>query len=239
MSITVCYGHRVTSRSRSETHEIKPRVVPCVDSSLDMKPNDALSETLTLQTVHYKWQDAMKSNMLWQPSVRGTSVNVDLITWVIVQTAIMIRFRRGCHALLKLNTWNSIHLQPAGKHSDWHQRVTLSITINSTTSCQHTQAVWKRKHSQHKVFLEKIWLLVRWHQNPKQSIYLEHNMLTAHWELRQDYLDKLYERIIYSLSEEKSLSVRSTVSLSSPTEALVSEVRCPTELRACTAWVMN
>lgn len=65
--------------------------------------------------------------MLCQPSVQGTSVNVDLITWVTVQTAIVIRFRRGCHALLKLNTWNSIHLQSAGTHSGSRQSVTLSV----------------------------------------------------------------------------------------------------------------
>lgn len=91
----------------------------------------------------------------------------------------MIRIGRGCHALPKLNTWNSIHLQPAGTHSGWHQRVTLSLT-QSTAGRLSAQTGSVKTQTR----TTKIWLLVRWHQNPKQSNYLKRSVLTAHWGLK-------------------------------------------------------
>lgn len=99
----------------------------------------------------------------------------------------MIRIGRGCHALPKLNTWNSIHLQPAGTHSGWHQRVTLSLT-QSTAGRLSAQTGSVKTQTR----TTKIWLLVRWHQNPKQSNYLKRSVLTAHWGLKTGLFILLY-----------------------------------------------
>lgn len=100
-----------------------------------------------------------------------------------------------------------LHPSAACRDTQWltskcdYKYVTLSVhhQLNNRPSAQiggvKTQNTHKTKCSKRTTYIE----VTKRHLNTKQSSYLGHSMLTAHWALRQDYLERLYNRIIYSL----------------------------------------
>lgn len=111
--------------------QIKPRVAP------DVKPNDAFSPScyyLSLKqfTLKPPWQQSR--TCCGSHLARGTSVNVDLITWGTGETAIVIRFRKWgwggggggglpCIAKAEHMELHPSTLQRAGTRGGWHRSV--------------------------------------------------------------------------------------------------------------------
>lgn len=102
-----------------------------------------------------------------------------------------------------------LHSSTAHRQTQWLTSKCGTVSVNQQLN--NRKSLWHKKAKRH--------------QNPQQSSYLEFGMLTAHWKLRQDNLGRLY---IYA-----------SLYTISATIALVSEVRCLSELRARMVCVMN